>query len=121
MGQRDKVEGKGEAWLKSVGTTRRFQPAAKNWVLKNSHLYTDFSSSGHMMLHLTLGTEFFPRGCQAFSDLTQIIRTFDTSVFIVIHPECTSGSLASKHTFQSIRRTLNKHPLTVMYESQPFS
>ena len=82
------------------------------------HRCTDIFSSGHTMLHLTLGRGFFPRGCQAFSDVTQIIMASDTSVSIAVHYESIAGSLESEHTSPSIMRTLNKYSLTMIYEAQ---
>lgn len=99
MGQRDKVEGKGEVWLKFVGIIRRFQFVVKNWVFKNSYLYIDFFFFGYMMFYLILGIEFFLRGCQVFFDFIQIIRIFDMFVFIVIYFECIFGSLVLKYIF----------------------
>lgn len=50
-----------------------------------------------MMSQLILGTRFFPGGCQAFCNVTQIIMAFDISVYIGVHPEGMFGSLASQH------------------------
>lgn len=37
----EKVEGKGETWLKAVGITSSFQSVVKNEVLQDSHSRTD--------------------------------------------------------------------------------
>lgn len=53
----EELEGKGEAWLKAVGATSRYQPVAKIEVLQTGHSRTGFSS-GQMMCRLILGTGF---------------------------------------------------------------